>query len=288
MAQEPERWQWGRFHFYGWPAASAAQRSSLTTAPATRPRWTPVPRTPSRPGRRSRPPTGSSIRTSCRSESRPCISGAIWVQGRRRDGLRDECRSHLSTLLAQGGPDQRREIRPSGAVGRSCPTAVTESRVTWPECRSSIPAEPDLGTKIMYDLWYDFWPFLISYHSHFFIEDRYGNTTPEESIATTWQLMHLSDSPVSDQPAVRGWHLSQHPRPAVAARAEQIHHRAGLAARRSQRGAGKLRVPALVAPPAAAFQRRAMLADPGHRLGAGRQQRRYRLPVGVVPRQLPG
>jgi len=57
------------------------------------------------------------------------------------------------------------------------------------------PAEPDFGTKIMYDLWYDFWPFLISYNSHFFIEDRYGNTTPEESIATTWQLMHLSDSP---------------------------------------------------------------------------------------------
>lgn len=57
------------------------------------------------------------------------------------------------------------------------------------------PAEPDLGTKIMFDLWYDFWPFLVSYHSHFFIEDRYGNTTPEESIATTWQLMHLSDSP---------------------------------------------------------------------------------------------
>src|SRR5579885_645926 len=57
------------------------------------------------------------------------------------------------------------------------------------------PTEPELGTKIMFDLWYDFWPFLISYHSHFFIEDRYGNTTPEESIATTWQLMHLSDSP---------------------------------------------------------------------------------------------
>ena len=57
------------------------------------------------------------------------------------------------------------------------------------------PTEPDLGTKIMYDLWYDFWPFLISYHSHFFIEDRYGNSTPEESIATTWQLLHLSDSP---------------------------------------------------------------------------------------------
>jgi hypothetical protein len=57
------------------------------------------------------------------------------------------------------------------------------------------PTEPDLGPKIMYNLWYDFWPFLISYHSHFFIEDRYGNTTPEESIATTWQLMHLSDSP---------------------------------------------------------------------------------------------
>ena len=57
------------------------------------------------------------------------------------------------------------------------------------------PAEPNLGTKIMFDLWYDFWPFLISYHSHFFIEDRYGNTTPEESIATTWQLMHLSDPP---------------------------------------------------------------------------------------------
>jgi Protein of unknown function (DUF1329) len=57
------------------------------------------------------------------------------------------------------------------------------------------PAEPDLGNKIMFNLWYDFWPFLISYHSHFFIEDRYGNVTPEESIATTWQLMHLSDSP---------------------------------------------------------------------------------------------
>jgi hypothetical protein len=57
------------------------------------------------------------------------------------------------------------------------------------------PAEPNLGTKIMFDLWYDFWPFLISYNSHFFIEDRYGNITPEESIATTWQLMHLSDSP---------------------------------------------------------------------------------------------
>jgi len=57
------------------------------------------------------------------------------------------------------------------------------------------PSEPELGTKIMFDLWYDFWPFLISYHSHFFIEDRYGNTTPEESIATTWQLLHLSDSP---------------------------------------------------------------------------------------------
>ncbi len=57
------------------------------------------------------------------------------------------------------------------------------------------PTEPDLGPKIMYNLWYDFWPFLISYHSHFFIEDKYGNTTPEESIATTWQLMHLSDSP---------------------------------------------------------------------------------------------
>ena len=57
------------------------------------------------------------------------------------------------------------------------------------------PAEPNLGTKIMFDLWYDFWPFLIRYHSHFFIEDRYGNTTPEESIATTWQLMHLSDPP---------------------------------------------------------------------------------------------
>jgi Protein of unknown function (DUF1329) len=57
------------------------------------------------------------------------------------------------------------------------------------------PTEPDLGTKMMYDLWYDYWPFLISYHSHFFIEDRYGNSTPEESIATTWQLMHLSDSP---------------------------------------------------------------------------------------------
>ena len=57
------------------------------------------------------------------------------------------------------------------------------------------PNEPDLGTKIMFNLWYDFWPFLISYHSHFFIEDRYGNTTPEESIATTWQFMHLSDSP---------------------------------------------------------------------------------------------
>lgn len=55
------------------------------------------------------------------------------------------------------------------------------------------PSEPELGTKIMFNLWYDFWPFLVSYHSHFFIEDRYGNTTPEESIATTWQLMHLSD-----------------------------------------------------------------------------------------------
>jgi hypothetical protein len=57
------------------------------------------------------------------------------------------------------------------------------------------PTEPELGTKIMFNLWYTFWPFLVSYHSHFFIEDRYGNTTPEESIATTWQLMHLSDSP---------------------------------------------------------------------------------------------
>jgi Protein of unknown function (DUF1329) len=57
------------------------------------------------------------------------------------------------------------------------------------------PSEPDFGNKIMFNLWYDFWPFLISYHSHFFIEDRYGNVTPEESIATTWQLMHLSDSP---------------------------------------------------------------------------------------------
>jgi Protein of unknown function (DUF1329) len=57
------------------------------------------------------------------------------------------------------------------------------------------PTEPDLGAKIMFDLWYDFWPFVVSYHSHFFIEDRYGNITPEESIATTWQLMHLSDSP---------------------------------------------------------------------------------------------
>ncbi len=69
------------------------------------------------------------------------------------------------------------------------------------------PTEPDLGTKIMYDLWYDFWPFLISYHSHFFIEDRYGNTTPEESIATTWQLMHLSDSPYPiNQPYAAGFY----------------------------------------------------------------------------------
>ena len=57
------------------------------------------------------------------------------------------------------------------------------------------PSEPDLGAKIMFNLWYDYWPFLVSYHSHFFIEDRYGNTTPEESIATTWQFMHLSDPP---------------------------------------------------------------------------------------------
>ncbi len=150
------------------------------------------------------------------------------------------------------------------------------------------PSEPDLGTKIMFDLWYDFWPFLISYNSHFFIEDRYGNMTPEESIATTWQLMHLSDSPVSDRPAVRGGLLSQHPRPAVAPRTEQIHHRVGPAARRSQRGAGNLRVPALLAPAAAAVERGAMLADPWDRLGAGRQQRRYRLPIGKFPRQLPG
>jgi len=69
------------------------------------------------------------------------------------------------------------------------------------------PSEPDLGTKIMFDLWYDFWPFLISYHSHFFIEDRYGNTTPEESIATTWQLMHLSDSPYPvNQPYAEGFY----------------------------------------------------------------------------------
>jgi len=71
------------------------------------------------------------------------------------------------------------------------------------------PAEPNLGTKIMYNLWYDFWPFLISYHSHFFIEDRYGNTTPEESIATTWQLMHLSDSPYPvDLPYANGFYHS--------------------------------------------------------------------------------
>ncbi|HEY2106830.1 MAG TPA: DUF1329 domain-containing protein, partial [Candidatus Binataceae bacterium] len=71
------------------------------------------------------------------------------------------------------------------------------------------PTEPDLGTKIMYNLWYDFWPFLISYHSHFFIEDRYGNTTPEESIATTWQLLHLSDSPYPiNQPYASGFYHS--------------------------------------------------------------------------------
>ena len=71
------------------------------------------------------------------------------------------------------------------------------------------PTEPELGTKIMFDLWYDFWPFLISYHSHFFIEDRYGNTTPEESIATTWQLMHLSDSPYPiDLPYASGFYHS--------------------------------------------------------------------------------
>ncbi len=57
------------------------------------------------------------------------------------------------------------------------------------------PEGADAGEKVMFNLWYAFYPFLSSYHSHFFISDRYANLTPEESIATTWQLTHLSDPP---------------------------------------------------------------------------------------------
>src|SRR5271163_4067480 len=57
------------------------------------------------------------------------------------------------------------------------------------------PEGADAGEKVMFNLWYAFYPFLASYHSHFFISDRYANLTPEESIATSWQLTHLSDPP---------------------------------------------------------------------------------------------
>jgi hypothetical protein len=55
------------------------------------------------------------------------------------------------------------------------------------------PSGPDIATKLMYDVWYPYNPFLIQSRALIILADQYGNVTSSLQEGIIWRLNHLSD-----------------------------------------------------------------------------------------------